>query len=116
MKDIQLKFGENVKNQRKNMGYSREKLAEISGLHWTYIGSVERWERNISIQNIKKIADALNVKISDLFVGINAKKTSNKSKLKKTVKQKKGHIYSLSEAPIEESMFLLMNNCLHSFR
>lgn len=74
MKDIQLKFGENVKNQRKKMGYPREKLAELSGLHWTYIGSVERGERNISIQNIKKIADALNVKISDLFVGINAKK------------------------------------------
>ncbi len=74
MKDIQIKFGENVKNQRKKMGYSREKLAELSGLHWTYIGSVERGERNISIQNIKKIADALNVKIADLFVGVNAKK------------------------------------------
>ncbi len=74
MENLQIKFGENVKKHRKKQGHSREKLAELSGLHWTYIGSVERGERNISIKNIKKIADALNIKISDLFAGIDAKK------------------------------------------
>jgi len=74
MNDIQKKFGENVRKHRNKQQISREKLAELSGLHWTYIGSVERGERNISIKNIKKIADGLKVKISDLFVGIDAKK------------------------------------------
>ncbi|NCO83720.1 MAG: XRE family transcriptional regulator [Nitrospirae bacterium CG_4_10_14_3_um_filter_44_29] len=74
MDSIQKKFGENLKKIRNKQKLSREKLAEFSGLHWTYIGSVERGARNISLKNIKKLADALNIKICDLFVGINAKK------------------------------------------
>ncbi|MDP1759421.1 MAG: helix-turn-helix transcriptional regulator [Thermodesulfovibrionales bacterium] len=74
MDSTQKKFGENLKKIRNKQKLSREKLAELSGLHWTYIGSVERGARNISLKNIKKLADALNIKICDLFVGINAKK------------------------------------------
>lgn len=78
MEDIRKIFGRNMKKRRTEKGYSQEKLAELSGLHWTYIGSVERGERNISLKNIKKIADALEVKISDLFKGIDGKNGKKK--------------------------------------
>ncbi|MDA8339703.1 MAG: helix-turn-helix transcriptional regulator [Nitrospiraceae bacterium] len=74
MADIKKIFGKNVRIYREGSGISQEKLAHLCGLHRTYIGSIERGERNISLENIQKIADALQVKIIDLFEGINAKK------------------------------------------
>ncbi len=62
-------FGRNVQRLRKERGISQEKLAEIAGIHRTYVGMIERAEKNITIRNMKKIADALNVKISDLLEG-----------------------------------------------
>ena len=61
------KFGKEIRLQRLNADLSQEKLAELSGLHRTYVGAVERGERNISLQNIKRIADALNIKVARLF-------------------------------------------------
>jgi len=52
---------------RAQKGISQEKLADLAGLHRTYVGSVERGERNISIDNIEKLANALEVKISSLI-------------------------------------------------
>ena len=63
-------FGKNVQLIRKARGFSQEELAERAGLHRTYIGSVERGERNISLDNIIAIAKALNVPLVDLFIGI----------------------------------------------
>ena len=54
-------FATNVKKYRLQQNLSQEKLAELSGLHRTYISSVEREQRNISIDNISKIATALNI-------------------------------------------------------
>lgn len=64
---IQKLFGERVRELRKEQGLSQEKFAHICGLHRTYIGCVERGEKNISIENIKKIAVALKVDIYKLF-------------------------------------------------
>lgn len=67
MNDPLKKFGKRVAVLRKDTGLSQEKLAELAGLHRTYIGAIERGERNISLKNIQKIARALTVDIKSLF-------------------------------------------------
>jgi transcriptional regulator with XRE-family HTH domain len=59
MNDILQTISQNIYQYRKALGISQESLAEKAGLHRTYLGSVERGERNISAQNIEKIAKAL---------------------------------------------------------
>ncbi len=61
-------FATNVKRYRKEQGYSQEHLAELAGLHRTYISALEREKRNISIENIGKIAEALNIDAHLLFI------------------------------------------------
>jgi transcriptional regulator with XRE-family HTH domain len=56
----------NLRLIRGRMGISQEALADMAGLHRTYVGSVERGQRNISIDNIEKLADALGVVVADL--------------------------------------------------
>lgn len=58
---LRLVFSKNIKARRLELGWSQEALADAAGLHRTYIGSVERCERNISIDNIQRIAEALGV-------------------------------------------------------
>ena len=64
---ILKQFGNKVKKLRKAKGWSQEYLAKRAGLHRTYIGSIERSERNVSLINIERIAKALCVKIKDLL-------------------------------------------------
>lgn len=59
-------FGKNVQKARHTLNISQEELAYRAGLHRTYIGMVERAERSISLQNAKKIADALNTNLDAL--------------------------------------------------
>ena len=66
MMEICKKFGCRVRDLRIAQGISQEVLAQKSGLHRTYIGGVERGERNISLVNIEKIAKALNLSIVDV--------------------------------------------------
>jgi transcriptional regulator with XRE-family HTH domain len=68
--DIKHAFGRRVRQLRKQRNWSQEKLAELSGMHWTYIGQVERGERNLTLQSIQSIARALRMKIANLFDGI----------------------------------------------
>jgi transcriptional regulator with XRE-family HTH domain len=64
---VQKKFGERVRDLRKQKGLSQESLALACGLDRTYIGGVERGERNISLLNIYKIAGALGVRAKELL-------------------------------------------------
>ena len=64
------KFGENVRRLRIESDLSQEALAERCGLHRTYVGSIERGERNVAMVNILKIAHALNTSIAELFTGV----------------------------------------------
>lgn len=73
---IQIKFGETLKLLRTEKGISQEKLAELSGLHRTYISDIERGERNVSLVNIVRIAEGLEVEIADLFKEIEQLKRS----------------------------------------
>lgn len=65
--DILKRFGLTIKQLRERKGISQEKLGEISDLHRTYIGMIERAERNITLKNIEKLAKALETNISEIF-------------------------------------------------
>lgn len=66
--DILRVFGRNVKHYREQLGLSQEAFADKCGLHRTYISAVERERRSISLGNIQKIADALDVDTYRLFL------------------------------------------------
>lgn len=66
-KKILIRFGETVRKIRKEKGISQEELAHKADLHRTYIGMIERAEKNITLINIEKIANALDVEIKDLL-------------------------------------------------
>ena len=71
MQGIQKRLGAKIRELRKRRGWSQEDLAHVSGLHYTYIGSVERGERNVTLRSIQTLATSLHVTISELFRGIN---------------------------------------------
>ena len=66
-KSISIKFGEKVREIRVSQNLSQEQLAHLADVHRTYIGMVERAEKNITLVNIEKIANALNVNITELL-------------------------------------------------
>jgi transcriptional regulator with XRE-family HTH domain len=68
--DARVQLGEAIRKKRLQLGLSQERLAEKAGLHWTYIGGIERGERNVSLLNIVKIARALGATPSRLLSGI----------------------------------------------
>ncbi len=66
--DIIEVFGSNVRKYRTEKGISQEKFAELCGLHRTYISDIECFRRSISLGNIQKIADALEIATFELFI------------------------------------------------
>jgi len=60
-------FGKRIRNLRTERSLSQEKLAELTGFHRTYIGMVERGERNLSLSNIAVFAEIFELSLSDLF-------------------------------------------------
>lgn len=66
--DIIKVFGTNLKKYRTEQGLSQEKFAEMCGLHRTYISDIECCTRNVSLENVQKIADALNLETYILFL------------------------------------------------
>lgn len=68
--DIMVRFGQAVRNIRRAQGISQEELAERCGLHRTYISDVELGKRNVSLENIERIATSLNKSLVDLFLEV----------------------------------------------
>lgn len=71
MGDLAKNIGKRIRNYRVNLGLSQEKLAELSNCHPTYIGQLERGEKNATIESIDKIAKSLNISLSKLFENLN---------------------------------------------
>ena len=69
-KDIKQVFGGRVRALREDRDWSQERMGEACDLHWTYIGQVERGERNLGLQSIEKIARGLKITISELMKGV----------------------------------------------
>lgn len=67
---IDIKFGRKVAFFRLQMGISQERFAEICNVHRTYIGAVERGEKSPTLKTVEKIANGLNVRISELFADL----------------------------------------------
>lgn len=70
MKNLSGVIGEHLRNLRKQKGLSQEELAHLSSLHPTYIGQVERGEKNITVETLDKITKALGVSLEGLFHSI----------------------------------------------
>lgn len=67
--DVKKIFGSSVRVRRNHLGFSQETLAERANLHRTYISDVERGERNVSLENIERLAHALDISVAALFPG-----------------------------------------------
>ncbi|MBR0132994.1 MAG: helix-turn-helix transcriptional regulator [Lachnospiraceae bacterium] len=67
MSDIAKSVGQRIRNYRNKLGLSQERLAELAGCHPTYIGQVERGEKNASLESIEKISSALKLPLEKLF-------------------------------------------------
>lgn len=63
-------FGDRIRQRRCDLGLSQEQLAEKSGFHRTYIGTIERGERNPALRNIVRLAEALSVDVGTLTQGL----------------------------------------------
>ena len=67
MSDIAKIIGQRIRNYRTQKGLSQEKLAEFAGCHPTYIGQLERGEKNATLESVEKIASAMDISLSELF-------------------------------------------------
>ena len=70
MDNLRVAFGKRVRELRKARGLSQEELAHRAGIHWTYLGGIERGVRNPALVNIGRIARALRVPLVELFAGL----------------------------------------------
>lgn len=68
--DILVRFGQRVRALRQEQGYSQESFAAECGLDRTYMGGIERGERNLALRNIELIANTLHVSLADLMHGL----------------------------------------------
>jgi len=68
--DVRLRFGRAIRRKREKLGVSQEAFADMCGLDRTYIGGIERGERNVSLVNIERIAKTLKLSLSELLRGV----------------------------------------------
>ena len=69
-RDPRVQFGANLRSRRLALGLSQEEFAEKADLHWTYVGGIERGERNLGLLNIVKVARALKITPSELLTNV----------------------------------------------
>jgi len=67
MEDVRIRFGKEVRRRRHKLGVSQEEFAHMCGLDRTYVGGIERGERNVALVNIERIAKALKLTLRELF-------------------------------------------------
>lgn len=67
MSSLAAGFGRRIRELRKARGWSQEELAHRAGVHWTYLGGIERGERNPALENIGRLATALEITLPELF-------------------------------------------------
>ena len=70
MDDIRIRIGRAIRQKRTKLGVSQEAFADMCQLDRTYIGGIERGERNVALVNIEKIAKTLRLTIAELFRGV----------------------------------------------
>lgn len=80
--DVKKQFGAAIRLHRDKLGISQEELAARAGLHRTYISDVERGARNVSLESINRLADALEVPLSVLFLRLGEKGSLNASSIR----------------------------------
>ncbi|GAB4143017.1 MAG: helix-turn-helix transcriptional regulator [Planctomycetaceae bacterium] len=68
--DILVRFGQRVRELQKKRGYSQESFAAECGMDRTYMGSIERGERNVALRNIERIAETLDISVAQLMRGV----------------------------------------------
>ena len=101
MSEISKLIGQRIRNYRTQQKLSQEKLAELSGCHPTYIGQVERGEKNATLESIEKIASALNIPLAQLFEKLGDGEISDSTPLKcyeflsAKTKTEQEHLYRL---------------------
>lgn len=82
MSDIAKIIGKRLRGYRSSVGYSQEKLADKAGLHPTYIGQVERGEKNLTIESLEKITSALDIPMASVFEKVEDRRDDNNFSLK----------------------------------
>lgn len=88
--DIQIEFGKRLKTKRQELGFTQEQLAEKAGLTYSYVGSIERGERNVSLGNIVALALALMLSPKDLMPNFQqTEKVQAKAELGRRLKSKR---------------------------
>jgi transcriptional regulator with XRE-family HTH domain len=69
-RDLKRAFGQRVRDLREARGWSQEQAEQHCGLHWTYIGQVERGERNLTLLSMQKFARGFKIGLAELFKGL----------------------------------------------
>ena len=79
MKDLAKIVGQRIRNYRTQLGLSQEKLAELAGCHPTYIGQLERGEKNATLESIDKVASSLKISLSKLLENLGGETASERN-------------------------------------
>lgn len=76
--NLRTTLAQNIRRRRNSLGFSQEELADSCGLHRTYIGSVERSERNVSLSTLEVLAEALDLTVPELLTQHRDRSNENK--------------------------------------